>query len=284
MKIAQENRGFIPLIKEIIQEVRHDNITSWSAAVAYFTIFSLPPVIILTITIAGNFFRNGVAEGRVYRQVQNLVGSNTADVVQAIVENAAQISQNVPAAVLSIALLLYGASGALEQVRLALADMWQAKGEKRPGFIGLILYRLISVVLVSVVSILFIVSFSLSAFINTATELIRDIFPVPGFLLESTNFVLTAFGTTLIFSIIYIFLIEAKVRLKDILAGSAVAAFLFTLEKTLISFYLGFSNILTLFGAASSFIALLILIYYSVQFFFIGAEVVKVLHKKNKRR
>jgi membrane protein len=114
MKIAQENRGFIPLIKEIIQEVRHDNITSWSAAVAYFTIFSLPPVIILTITIAGNFFRNGVAEGRVYRQVQNLVGSNTADVVQAIVENAAQISQNVPAAVLSIALLLYGASGALE--------------------------------------------------------------------------------------------------------------------------------------------------------------------------
>jgi membrane protein len=162
--------------------------------------------------------------------------------------------------------------------------MWQAKGEKRPGFIGLILYRLISVVLVSVVSILFIVSFSLSAFINTATELIRDIFPVPGFLLESTNFVLTAFGITLIFSIIYIFLIEAKVRLKDILAGSAVAAFLFTLGKTLISFYLGFSNILTLFGAASSFIALLILIYYSVQFFFIGAEVVKVLHKKNKRR
>jgi membrane protein len=264
------------LVKEVFLQVRKNNISRWSAATAYFAIFSLPPLIVLIAAIAGTFLREEIIRKRIVWQIAIFFGTDIASFIQSIMQNAADLPQNIPALILSLLLLFFGASGVFEHIRKTISDMWKEKRKRKTGIKQLIIYRFIAVLLTVVISILFILSLAVNSVLTAGFDFISEIIEYPWLLTEIANFILLFISSTLIFTLMYLSLIGTKILLSQTIIGSAVAALLFSIGQTTISIYLNLVGIQTLFGAASSVIALLVLTYYSAYFFFIGAEVVKL--------
>jgi membrane protein len=242
------------------------------AALAFYTIFSVTPVVVVATAIAGLVFGREAAQGEILRQIQAFVGHSGAETIQTVIQSANQPALGTLATTLGIGAVLLGASGAFVELHDALNKIWKVKPRSESFLVGTMRKRVLSFGLVLGTGFLLLVSLGLSAALAVMDKFVGYLLPAPAFLFESANSVLSFAVTTLLFAMIFKLLPDTKIVWRDVWIGAAVTSFLFTLGKILIGLYLGRSSLASAYGAAASLVVVLVWTYYSAQILLWGAE------------
>jgi membrane protein len=252
-----------------------DNIPRMSAALAYYTLFSLAPLMVISIAIAGLVFGNDAARGAIVDQIQGLIGSDAAHGVQAMLTSARSPGRGVVAEVIGFAVLTLGATGAFSEVYTALNNIWQTPPEKLSGAWSVVKARLLSFGLVLVVGFLMLVSLLLSAGLVAFTKYAGGLLPLPAIVFRVVELLFTTAILTALFAMIFRILPEAQIHWRDVWIGALATAVLFSVGKYLISLYIGKSLPASAYGAAGSVVVLIAWVYYSALILYFGAEFTK---------
>ena len=269
---------------ETVMEWVNDRASRKGAALAFYTVFSLAPILILSIAIAGLFFGEEAARGEIYEQARGLLGPDAAAAVQTLVEKSSEPGAGAIATLIGIVTLLIGATTALAELKDGLDQIWHAPPERTSGFFYFLRKRLLSVGLILSLGFLLLVSLVFSAVVSALARTWgpRD---ATGVVLQVLNFVFSFGLVTLLFAMIYKILPAVRIAWKDVIIGSIITALLFSIGKFAIGLYLGNSAVASTYGAAGSVVLLLIWVYYSTQIFLLGAEFTKVYaHRYGSRR
>ena len=263
-----------PLLKEAANDWLEDRAPRLGAALAFYTVFSLAPLLLIAIAVAGLFLGQTAAQDQSAREIEGLVGEEGGRAVQSLLQQANKPGQGIAASILGVVMLLVGAAGLFVELHDALNTIWGVRPRAGRGVWGFVKDRFLSFTMVLVMAFLLLVSLVLSAALSALTHLIsRWEFLYAGFCLnELVSLVVIA----LLFMVIYRFLPDAKIAWRDVWLGAAVTAVLFEVGKFLIGLYLGRSGGAWAYGAAGSLAVLLIWLYYSAQIFLFGAELTKV--------
>jgi membrane protein len=277
-------RDILGLLKEAFKEWNEDNAPRLGAALSYYTVFSIAPLLLISIAVAGVVFGHDAAQGGIVAQIRQLIGPIAAESVQAMIENARQPGQGVLATVFGTVTLLFGAGGAFNELRAALDIIWEIPPRKGGGLKALLRERLAAFAMVLVVGFLLLVSLVLSAVLS-ALE-VKGTFPGSIVVLQVLNNGVSLAVITVLFALIFKYLPDAHppVGWKDIWIGALITAALFTLGKFAIGLYLGRSSVASAYGAAGSLVLLLIWVYYSAQILFYGAELTQVYARRHGSR
>ncbi|MBD1872905.1 YihY/virulence factor BrkB family protein [Nodosilinea sp. FACHB-131] len=270
------------LLKEAFQEWNQDQASQLAAALAYYTLFSLAPLLILAIAIASLFFDNGAVRDQLMGQVESLMGGASADFVRTVLDNANRPGESSGwlASAISVVLLLVGATGVLSQLQLSLNTIWNLEARPGIGLIAQLRKRLLSLGMVIVIGFLLLVSLIVSSAISGFSGYLNTLMPGLDALVQFFNFVL-AFGlTTLLFAMMFKYLPDAIIAWRDVWFGAAATAILFSVGKYFIGLYLGNSSFGSSYGAAGSVIILLVWVFYSAQILFYGAELTQVYSRR----
>ena len=277
-------RAVLAMVKEAFADWREDNAPRLGAALAYYTAFSLAPLLVIAIAVAGLVFGHTAAQGRIVAEVQGLVGKVGAEAVQAMLANAHKPSANVWATILGTITLLLGAGGAFAELRGALNVIWGAPPRPGGGIWGAIRGRLLSFALVLVLGFLLLVSLALSAALSAVHGYTVGLLPGTKALIEVANAVFSFGVVTVLFAMIFKVLPDTRIAWGDVWAGAATTAVLFTLGKTLIGLYLGRGTFGSAYGAAASLAIILAWVYYAAQILFFGAELTQVYTRRHGSR
>jgi membrane protein len=265
---------FWSLLKETANDWLEDKAPRLGAALAYYTVFSLAPLLLIAIAVAGFFFGQDAARDQIAQEIQGLVGEQGGQVVRTMLEHADKPGQGIVASVLGVVMLLVGAAGLFGELQDALNTIWGVQPKPGRGVWGFVKDRFLSFTMVLVMAFLLLVSLILSAALSALTHLFsRWEVLYAGFCL---NEVVSLVVITLLFAVIFRMLPDAKIAWRDVWLGAGVTAVLFEVGKFLIGLYLGRSGIASAYGAAGSLAVLLIWLYYSAQIFLFGAELTKV--------
>ena len=265
--------GVWPLIKMSVASWRQDRASSMGGALAYYTLFSIAPVLIIVIAVAGFVFGAEAARGEIVTQLRGLLGDDGAAAVQGLLESASEPAEGLFATVSSIALLLIGATTVFAELQSDLDRIWRAEPTKsRGGLWALLRARLLSFGMILALAFLLLISLVLSAALAALGRWWGGWFEGLAILLEILNFAASFAITTALFALIYKFLPRVEIAWHDVWIGAAVTALLFAVGKLLIGLYIGRSGVASGFGAAGSFVVLLVWVYYSTQIFLLGAE------------
>ena len=268
------------LLRDTFREWREDGANRLAAALAYYTTFSLAPLLVLIIAIAGLAGGREAAQTRTMAQVEDLLGVEGREFVQGMIESASRPATGLLATFLGAVTLLFGALGVFGELQNSLNTIWEVKPKPAKGWVDgvkrFVLRRLLSFTMVLGIGFLLLASLVLSAALSALGEYIGTRWPLADFWLELINFLISFVVITLLFGMIFKFLPEIKIAWKDVWLGAAVTSALFSLGKFLIGLYLGRSEVGNTFGAAGSLAILLIWIYYSAQILFFGAEFTQV--------
>lgn len=246
--------------------------SSRGAALAFYTLFSLTPILILSIAIAGYFFGADAAQGQILLQIQGLVGKNGAEAIQALLAAARDPTAGVLATIVAIVLLLAGASSVFVELKSTLDDIWGTTKSTASGISILLKTRLLSVSLVLVLAFLLLISLVISAVLAMLQTYVGGLWSSSAMLFSILSNLFSFTVIACLFGLIYKLLPDAPLSWHDVIVGSLFTAMLFTLGKYFIGLYLGNSAIDSSFGAAGSVVALMLWVYYSAQIFFFGAE------------
>lgn len=268
------------LIQETLKEWSNDKASRLAAALSYYTIFSIAPLLVIAIALASLVFGREAATNQVVGEIRGLVGEDGAQVIQTILQNASKTTSGVLATVIGIVTLLIGASGAFGQLQDSLNIIWEVKPREGRGFKGILRDRFLSFSMVLVIGFLLLVSLVLSAVLSGVGKYLSDVLPMSSVVLQAVNFVISLAVTSLLFALIFKVLPDAYVRWRDVWVGSVVTALLFSLGRFLIGLYLGRSSVSSAYGAAGSLVVILLWIYYSAQILFLGAEFTQVYANK----
>jgi membrane protein len=241
------------------------------AALAFYTVFSLAPVLTLSIAIAGFFFGEAAARGEIVGQIGDLVGPQGAELVQSVLRNANRPGAGTIATVVSVVTLIFGANTALAELKTGLDQTWQVPPERRTGFWYSVRTRLLSVGLILSLGFLLLVSLVISAALTALERLSRGEMLI-NTVLTWVNFLFAFALVAALFATIYKVLPSVKIAWRDVTIGSLVTAFLFTLGKFAIGMYIGNSGVASTYGAAGSVVLILVWVYYSAQILLYGAE------------
>jgi membrane protein len=278
-------RAVLDIVKAAFADWKDDNAPRLGAALAYYTVFSLAPLLVVAIAVAGLAFGHEAAQGRIVAEIQGLVGKAGAEAVQGMLESARKPSSSAWAAVLGTITLLLGAGGAFTELRGALNVVWEAPPKPGGGIWGAIRDRLLSFAMVLVLGFLLLVSLAMSAGLAAVHGFSVGLWPGAKVLLEVVNAVFSFGVVTVMFAAIFKLLPDTKIAWRDVWAGAATTAALFTVGKTLIGLYLGKSSIASAYGAAASLAIILAWVYYAAQILFFGAELTQVYaHRHGSRR
>jgi membrane protein len=245
---------------------------SKGAALAFYTLFSITPILILAIAGAGFFFGTEAAQGEIIAQVEGLVGRNGAQAIQALLAGASNPASGFAATMLAIVLLLVGAASVFVELKGSLDELWGIEPPKGLAIVVFLRTQLHSFGLVLVLAFLLLVSLVLSAALAVLERYVGGIWSSSYGIFEGAASAI-AFGViACLFAVIYKALPDAPLSWRDVWIGAAATAALFLLGKYSIGLYLGSSGVASSFGVAGSLIALLLWVYYSAQIFFLGAE------------
>ena len=270
----------INLVKRTYQDWKEDRASQLAASLSYYTIFSLAPLLVIAIAVAGFIWPHAAVEAQVMGQVQSLVGIEGARFVADLVKGASNPVEGIIATIVGIITLLLGAVGVFNQLHDALNVIWEVKEEKAKGFLqalkNAIIDRLLSFTMVLGIGFLLLVSLIISAGLSATQEFVGNTFPIPEFLLQIINLIISIGVITLLFAMIFKYLPDLEIPWRHVWSGAFVTAILFSVGKMLIGLYLGNSAIASSFGAAGSLVLLLIWVYYSAQILFFGAEFTQV--------
>ncbi len=269
------------LIKEAAFAWNDDGAASMGAAIAYYTIFSIAPLLIIATAIAGFFFGMEAAQGHIFAQARGMVGEEGALALQGLVESASKPAEGFLATVVGLVIMVFGATGVFAELQGAMDRIWQVpEAKQQAGIWHLIRRRLLTFGMVLGVAFLLLVSLVISALISALETLWNPYVGVTGIILQFLNFAVSFLIVTGLFTLIFKLLPRVAVAWGDVIIGAAATALLFNIGKLLIGLYIGKSGVVSGFGAAGSLVALLLWIYYSAQVFLLGAEFTWVYAKK----
>jgi len=272
-------RSWWPLFVTAYNDWSEDRALRFSAALAYYSIFSLAPLVIIAIAAAGLFFGEQAARGHIFQQIEWLLGAKAAAEIQAIIQASSDKPKSVLATLIGLGTLILGASAVFAQLKDALNAIWGVRLRPGAGFSRMIKDYLLSFSMVLAIGFLLIISLLFSAALQAINTYVRDIVPLPssvGPLAELISFALLM----VLFALIYKVLPDVEIGWRDVWIGAAFTSIFFAIGKSLISLYLGRSSVSSSFGAAGALIAILVWVYYSTTIFFFGAEFTKVYARK----
>ena len=271
------SREIFAILKEAGSDWMEDQAPTLGAALAYYTVFSLAPLLIIAIGIAGLVFGQEAAQGQIFDQLRGLLGEASAKSMQDLVENAnAKPATGIVATVIGLVTLLFGASGVFGQLQTSLNAIWGVQPKPGRGVLGIIQDRILSFGFILVVGFLLLVSLLLTAAIAVVGEWSGGMMPGMEALVQILNSVFSLAVITLLFAMVFKFLPDAKIAWRDVWIGAFITAALFTMGKLALGLYLGKSGVGSSYGAAGSLIVLLLWVYYSSQILFFGAEFTQV--------
>jgi len=263
------------MFKDTILSFIDDEALSRGAAIAFYTVTSIAPVLLIVVAIAGLAFGRDAAQNAITEQLSGLMGQQTAEVLQSAVVSAAGKSSGILATIIGIVTLTATASGMFGEMQSALNAIWKAE-PKGTTVSRLIRARAASLGLVAALGFLLIVSLVVSAALTMFGNHINSILPFGKLILTVLNVVVSLALISVLFAAIYKVLPDRHLEWRDVVVGAVVTAVLFTLGKSLIGWYVGSSAVASSYGAAAALIILLLWVYYSVQIFLLGAEFTKV--------
>jgi membrane protein len=276
-KLLNGVKDFFNLMKKTFKQWGEREPFNNSIIIAYYTIFSLPGLLVIIINISSYFFEREQVTSQISTQIQGIVGGNTAQDIEEIVGNASKSEGNVLASILSVATLIFGATGVFYQLQQILNKMWEVKPKPKGKILKLIKDRVFSFGLILVVGFLLLVSLVLSAAVTSLTEWASSYIPegllvVFGFV----DIIISVGVITLLFAAIYKFLPDAKIKWREVWIGAAVTAVLFTVAKFLLGLYFSHSNPGSTYGAAGSIILIMLWVSYAGLILLFGAEFTQV--------
>jgi len=247
-----------------------------SAALAYYTIFSIAPLLILIISVSTIFYGRSAIEGSVYGEIRSFVGDAAALQIQDLIKNATIAKGNAFASVASIIALIIGATGIFGEIQDSINFIWGLKAKPKRGIFKILLNRLLSFSIIVSVSFILLVSLMVNTVLDILSNRLIKIFPqITVYLAYAGNFLITFIVTTFLFGAIFKILPDAKIKWRDVLTGAITTSLLFMLGKFGITFYLGTKNIGNTYGAAGSIIIVLLWVYYSAIILYFGAAFTK---------
>jgi membrane protein len=261
------------LLKQVFNAWLDDDVPSMGAALAYYTLFSLAPLLLIVISVAGLVFGQEAARGEIALQLRALMGEPGADAIQALLVSVGQPAESTWATLLGVLLLLIGATTVFGELQSALDRIWRVPASPPvSGWLHLIRARLLSFGMILVIGFLLMVSLVLSAALATMERLWSPFFGGWITIASASNAAVGFVLVTAMFALIYKVMPRAQVLWRDVWTGALFTALLFSLGKALIGLYIGRSGIVSGFGAAGSLVVVLLWVYYSAQIFLIGAE------------
>lgn len=273
-------KTILALLKETFAEWNNDKASRLAAALAYYTVFSLAPLLIIAIAIAGAVFGEEAARGEIVTQIQSLVGKEGAQFIETAIENASKPETGSIASIISVVVLLFGASGLFAQLQDALNTIWEVQPKPNLGLWTILRTRFLSFTMVLGVGFLLLVSLILSAGLAGVINFFGHLLPGGGFLLQLANFILSFVVTTVLFGLIYKVLPDAKITWSDVWIGAIITSLLFSVGRFLLGLYLGNSSFGSTYGAAGSVVIILAWVNYAAQILFFGAEFTQVYARR----
>ncbi len=272
------------LLKDTFKEWREDQATRFAAALAFYTMLSIAPLLFLVIGIAGLVFGQRAAEGRLVNELQGTVGPQAAQLLQTAISNVSETGTSTWATIAGVALLLVGATTVFGELQRDLNTVWDVKPIPSQGIWGLVRTRLLSVGMILVIGFLLLVSLVLSAVMTSVGAFLTDLVPGMQILLQVLDLLLSVAVITLLFAAIFRFLPDVEISWHDVWVGALVTAALFSIGKHVIGLYLGQTTMASTFGAAGALVILLLWVYYSAQILFFGAEFTQVQARRRGSR
>ena len=269
-------KEFWPLLKAAAADWSHDRAPRLGAALAYYTVFSIVPLLIVIIAIIGLVFGQEAAQGAIIEQISNLVGEQSAAAIKDMIERAEKPTAGIVSTLVAVVVLLSGAAGLFGQLKAALDTVWGVEAKEGRGIWGFIKDNFLSFATVLGTAFLLLVSLILSAALAAMGKWFGNLLPVPEAVLQIVNFLLSFAVITGLFAMIFKILPEAHIAWPDVWMGAAITSFLFTIGKFAIGLYLGKSHVASGFGAAGSLVVMLVWVYYSAQILLFGAEFTQV--------
>jgi membrane protein len=269
------------LIKETVKDWSDDNATRLAAALAYYSILSLAPLLVVAVSVAGLVFGDEAARGQIAEEISRFVGPQAGEGIQLVLQHARGPEAGIVGSTVGLAVLLFGASGVFTELQSALNTIWQVEPKPGRGVWGIIRDRFFSFTMVLGVAFLLLVSLALTAALSAVGAFFSSRLPGGETLWQIINFGVSLGVITLLFALIFKVIPDVKIGWQDVWPGALFTALLFTLGKFGLGLYLGRESVTSPYGAAGSIIVFVIWVYYAAQIMFLGAEFTQVyaLHR-----
>ncbi len=266
-------RELFDLSRQALSSWKNDYAPSMGAALAYYTVFSVAPLLLIVISVAGLVFGEEAARGEIFAQLSGLMGAQGALAVQGMLEAVNKPTEGLIATVVGIVLLVVGATTVFGELQDAMDRIWRAPAlDKSGGVMGMVRVRLLSFSMIMGIGFLLMVSLVASAALAALGKWWSPAFGGWATLAQAVNFIFSFAMVTVVFAMIYKLMPRVRVQWRDVWVGAGVTALLFTIGKHLIGLYIGKSSVASGYGAAGSLVVVLVWVYYSAQIFLLGAE------------
>lgn len=270
----------IELGKETWQEFNEDKAPRLAAALAYYTLFSLAPLLVVVIAVAGLTFGEEAARGQIVGAISGIVGQLGAEAIETMIEGASNQSTGILATVIGLATLLLGASGVFGELQESLNTIWEVTDKPGKGILGMLKDRFFSFTLVLGTGFLLLVSMVVTAGLQAFGDYIAGFMPGGDIFLNILNFIISFAITTVLFALLYKIVPDVEITWRDVWIGAAATALLFSIGRIAIGFYLARSAAASTYGAAGSLVIVILWIYYSSLILFLGAEFTQVYARR----
>ena len=273
----QRIKNILAVLKQSGIDFVDNSVPRMSAALSYYTLFSLAPVLLIVITVSGIFYGREAIEGTLFGQIKNFVGTDAAKQIQDIIRNAATARHSTFASVVSIAALVFSATGVFTEIQGSINAIWQLKAKPKKGWLKFLFNRVLSLSMVLGLGFILLVSLLLNTILEILLKRLLTILPEGSvWITYSINMLITFIVISFLFGVIFKLLPDAKVQWKDVRQGAFLTAVLFMLGKFGIGYYLGKSNPGGTYGAAGSVVIILLWVYFSAMILYFGACFTKV--------
>lgn len=265
-------KKYFTLFKNAYKQWMLNNPFEQSAVIAYYTLFSLPSLLVIVITIAGYFFGQDAVQNRITTEIGSFIGQGTSEAIETMISNATIQGGSVLTIIFGLAMLIFGATGAFFQLKRAMNRVWSVR-EKKDTFLRMVMDRLISFGMIVAIGFMLLVSLVISATVSALSEYVKEFAPnITAVAIDIFNFLLSYLFVGFLFASIFKLLPDIKVRWKITFIGASVTTILFLIGEYLLGFYFGQSNPASVYGGASSVILILLWVYYSCLIMLFGAE------------
>ncbi|WP_131782821.1 YihY/virulence factor BrkB family protein [Legionella gresilensis] len=264
-------------LKELVKLWRIDRIPSLAAALSFYTLFSLAPILLICIVLIGFFLGEAAAQGRILDHISDLAGTKVASQIQTMIENSQEVSKSKMPQIIGIFFLIFATTRVFAELQNGLNRIWGVMPKPGRGWLNTIKGRFLSFSMVLGIAFLLLVSIILSFSLAAMSSLLVKMFGGSVYNFMILDYIISFLIITLLFAMLFKVLPDVILDWKDVWIGAFITAILFTLGKFIVSYYINHSNRVTIFGAASSLIVILIWFYFSSQILFIGVEINKLL-------
>lgn len=272
------------IIKTTFKEFADDKPLDWAAIIGFYTIFSMPAVLIILIRIAGAAFGEEAVRGEVVQQVGGIIGRSSAEQIQSIIENASRSDSSTIGTIIGIATMVFSATTVFVALQDSINAMWEVRAKPEKGWLKLIIDRVLSLALVVSLGFLLLVSLSVDIVLGVIDDYLRQqVTGVAVYFMTAANVTFSIFISIIIFAVIFKVLPDAKIRWRNVWVGAAVTAVLFVLGKYVLNIYFQHDPLTDSYGAAGSLVLILVWVYYASVIFLLGAEFTQVYSKVHDR-